>query len=68
MGIKVMKQGTGYGKYKKMEFLCDTAEDVANLPTDCDTGTCGKLCAAGSTALIADTKEIKVLNTQGEWV
>lgn len=67
MAIKVLKKGSGHGKCCVMEFLCDTEEDVANLPTQNSTGAVGKFCAAGSMALIADGHAMKVLNNQGEW-
>ena len=68
MAIKVLKRGAGYGKNCITEFLVDTEADVANLPTNESVGTVGKMCAPGSTALIAETKAIVILNNQGAWV
>lgn len=68
MAIKVLDRGAGEGCDCITEYLCDTEEDVATLSTETKVGACGSLCSAGSLALIAETKEIKVLNNQGEWV
>ena len=43
----------------EIEILVDTEADLPTPETD---------WAAGSFALIADTKKIKVLNNAGEWV
>lgn len=40
------------------EFTCDTASDVANLPTN---------CCAGSSAFVIETGALYMLNSLGEW-
>ena len=40
------------------EYVCDTFDDLANLPK----------CAMGSTALIITTSEVYMKNSSGEWV
>lgn len=68
MAIKVLRRGNGEGCNCITEYLCDTEEDVANLPTETKEGACGAVCSAGSAALIAKDKTVKVLNCSGEWV
>lgn len=68
MGIEVLDRNGGKDKHCRMLFMCDTEADIADLPTEEKVGSCGKCCASGSIAIIADTKEKKMLNTQGEWV
>lgn len=41
------------------EYICDTADDITNLPID---------CASGSTAYIIDTGDVYILNGSKEWV
>lgn len=41
------------------EFYCDTVDDIADLPTDCQVG---------STALVIEGALVYMLNNQGEWV
>lgn len=41
------------------EFVCDTTEDIANLPTD---------CAPGSIAFVVGTSSCYMLNNQETWV
>ena len=43
----------------RKEFTCDTAADLANLPTDCEPG---------SYAMIIENSATYMLNNQGEWV
>ena len=68
MGIKVLNRGAGKGCDCVTDFLVDTEAEVANLPTETSTGLCGTLCSAGSTAIVAETKAVYILNTEGEWV
>lgn len=60
MAIKCLRREGGEGENCIAEYLCDTEEDVANLPTD--------ECGAGSTTIVATTKAILIMNTQGAWV
>lgn len=46
------------GQRKPREFVCDTEEDIVNLPA----------CCIGSAALIISTGDIYVVNANGEWV
>lgn len=52
--IKLLNVDTQYNTY---EYLVDSIEDIANLPTD----------SPGSTALVAATSEVYILNNQGQW-
>ncbi len=44
-------------QYNTFEYLVDDVEDISDLPTD----------APGSTALIAATSDVYILNNQGQW-
>lgn len=46
--------------YNIKEWVCDTPEDLANLPS-------GSM-AMGSTAFIISTSELYMLNSEGKWV
>jgi hypothetical protein len=46
--------------YNIKEWVCDTVEDLVNLPS-------GSM-AMGSTAFIISTSELYMLNSEGEWV
>lgn len=46
--------------YNIKEWVCDTPEDLANLPSD--------PAAMGSTAFIISTSELYMLNSEGKWV
>lgn len=58
------------------EFVCDTSDDVATLPTSIAEGTGGKSkydnqkCSAGSTAIIATNSGSNsyILNNSDEWI
>ena len=58
------------------EFVCDTSDDVATLPTSLAEGTGGKSkydnqkCSAGSTAIIATNSGSNsyILNNSDEWI
>ena len=58
------------------EFVCDTSDDVATLPTSIGEGTGGKSkydnqkCSAGSTAIIATNSGSNsyILNNSDEWI
>ena len=58
------------------EFVCDTSDDVAALPTSIAEGTGGKSkydnqkCSAGSTAIIATNSGSNsyILNNSDEWI
>ena len=44
--------------YGVKEFVCDTPEDLKNLP----------LCAMGSVAIVISTAEVYMFNSKKEWV
>lgn len=67
MAVKMLRREGGKGKNSLCEFLCDTKDDIANLPTETSTGTVGDYCSSGSIAIIAEDKEIIILNNQGAW-
>ena len=46
-------------QYDVNEYVCDSPEDIPNLP---------HLCAMGSTAIIISTAELYMKNSAGEWV
>lgn len=43
------------------EIVCDTLADLATLPKQPE-------CATGSCAIVIETSDVYVLNSQGEWV
>lgn len=50
---------SGHTTYGLQEFVCDTIEDLDNLPID---------AKIGSTAFIISTSSLYMINSQGEWV
>lgn len=46
--------------YNTREWICDTPEDLQNLPSDST--------AMGSTAFIISTSELYMLNGEGRWI
>lgn len=40
-------------------FVCDTASDIQNLPTDCQQG---------STAFVIEDSTMYMINSQGSWI
>lgn len=46
--------------YNTKEWICDTPEDLDNLPS-------GSM-AMGSTAFIISSSELFMLNSEGEWI
>lgn len=47
-----------YNGAERHEFICDSADDVANLPT----------CCPGSVAVVADKDgAVYMVNASGEW-
>lgn len=54
IGQKWCPEDKDYSK----EFICDTDVDVANLPE----------CPSGSTALVAASGKIHIVNASGVWV
>lgn len=64
-----------YGKrdmpFNYSEFICDTEEDLDNLPTNEKknvNGSSTQSCSVGSQATIVQPKKVYVLNNNNEWV
>ena len=45
--------------YGVNEYVCDTPEDIVDLPLN---------CSMGSTALVISTGQIYMRNSEGEWI
>lgn len=48
----------GNTAYGQKEFVCDTPDDIKNLPR----------CDMGSTCIVISTGEVYMINSQREWV
>lgn len=57
MAFKIIEQGRKPNTIWQ-EFICDTNDDVANLPTD---------CPAGSRAIVAQNGDLYLLDSTGAW-
>jgi hypothetical protein len=59
-GYKMYKITSSDGdiSYGVKEFVCDTPEDLKDLPS----------CSMGSVAIVISTAEIFMLNSKKEWV
>lgn len=68
MAIEIIGRDCRNGYSFITEFICDTAEDLKNLPTPTSVGACGTVCSAGSTAYCCETREGYVMNTLGKWM
>ena len=53
--VNTMDKTTSYGV---QDYVCDTADDLTDLPTD---------VPAGSTAFVIATSKAYMLNSSGEW-
>ncbi len=58
MAIKLIGSKWAPGDELIKEFIVDTEADMANLPA----------CRAGSSALVAATGKVCIVNTTGSWV
>lgn len=68
MAIKILGKGNGDGCNCITSFLCDTEDDIKNLPTEETVGVCGDNCSAGSDALVLENGGSKwVLGNTGKW-
>lgn len=54
-----LTSSSGNIQYDVNEYVCDSPEDIPNLPGH---------CATGSTAIIIATAEVYIKNSAGEWV
>lgn len=56
------------------EFICDKVADIENLPSNQGLGNIragddlSKLCSTGSIAIVLETSDVYMINTEGEWV
>ena len=64
-----------YGKqdmpFNYSEFICDTEDDLNNLPTNKKRGVDNSTvppCSVGSQATIVEPKKVYILNNNNEWV
>lgn len=57
----MLSMGSSSGNVVKNlnEYMCDSVEDIKDLPTD---------VAPGSTAIVIATAQVFMLNNQKEWV
>lgn len=55
----MLTSSSGNIQYDINEYVCDSQEDIPNLPNH---------CAMGSTAIIISTSEVYMKNSNGEWV
>ena len=55
----MLTSSSGNIQYDINEYVCDSTEDIPNLPSH---------CAMGSTAIIISTSEVYMKNSNGEWV
>lgn len=58
MAIKLIRSEWHPEVGRVKEFICDTKDDVANLPE----------CVPGSAALVAAGGAVYIVNASGEWV
>ena len=63
-----------YGKngmpYNYSEFICDTDDDIATLPTNVNptkTNEPCSTCSIGSKAFVIESKFLYMLNNEGKW-
>lgn len=54
-----LTSSSGNVQYDVNEYVCDSLEDIPNLPHH---------CAMGSIAVIISTAEVYMKNSNGEWV
>lgn len=72
MAYKRTIYGRKNAPYNLSEFVCDSATDIENLPTNTAQGDNGEglydPCCPGSHAFVIATSKHYMLNTDGEWV
>lgn len=61
--ISTIRIGSGYVSSKHKEFLIDSGDDVARLPST----TGADPCAPGSIAYTPDLMEVYILGNDGYW-
>ena len=58
----IIKRGGDGRQFNYMEFMCDSASDLEDLP---NIGFKG--CAVSSKAFVMDTQKVYIIDNSGEW-
>ena len=68
--IERIRYGGVSNPYNYSEFTCDTAADIADLPTNKDVGKYKNLdtCSIGSKATVISDRTMYILNGNNQWV
>ena len=68
--IERIRYGGVSNPYNYSEFTCDTAADIADLPTNKDIGKYKNLdtCSIGSKATVISDRTMYILNGNNQWV
>ena len=68
--IERIRYGGVSNPYNYSEFTCDTAADIADLPTNKDIGKYKNLdtCSIGSKATVISDRTMYILNGDSQWV
>ncbi|HAU88345.1 MAG TPA: hypothetical protein DCW90_23580 [Lachnospiraceae bacterium] len=68
--IERIRYGGVSNPYNYSEFTCDTAADIADLPTNKDVGKYKNLdtCSVGSKATVISDRTMYILNGDNQWV
>ena len=68
--IERIRYGGVSNPYNYSEFTCDTAADIADLPTNKDVGKYKNLdtCSIGSKATVISDRTMYILNGDNQWV
>lgn len=66
--ITRLKYGGDGLPYNYSEFICDSMDDIENLPTSSAGGLTYDVCSVGSKAYIVNDSSTHILNNQDEWV
>ena len=68
--IERIRYGGVSNPYNYSEFTCDTAADIADLPTNKDIGKYKNLntCSIGSKATVISDRTMYILNGDNQWV
>ena len=68
--IERIRYGGVSNPYNYSEFTCDTAADIADLPTNKDIGKYKNLdtCSIGSRATVISDRTMYILNGDNQWV
>ena len=68
--IERIRYGGVSNPYNYSEFTCDTASDIADLPTNKDIGKYKNLntCSIGSKATVISDRTMYILNGDNQWI